>query len=1002
MKKDYTLKRYVLVCAMLMLSIITYAQTGSISGKVSDEKNETLPGASIAIKELAKATTTDAEGNFKIGGIPNGEYTVAVSFIGYQVSQRKVKITGDTQANFQLQPSSNALNEVVVIGYGTQRKRDLTGSVTAVTAEDFNKGTVSSPEQLITGKVAGVSITTNGGAPGAGSTIRIRGGASLNASNDPLIVIDGVPISNSTIAGSPNALSLINPNDIASMNILKDASAAAIYGSRASNGVILITTKKGTSGKPQLSFSSQNALSQLTKQADVLSADQFRDFVNQNANPELKALLGNANTNWQNEIYQTAVSTDNNLSVSGTTKKMPYRLSVGYLDQKGVLKTGALNRTSGALNLSPKLLNNKLKVDLNLKGSLSNTRFADEGAIGSAVSFDPTKPVYSGNNRFGGYYEWMDGAKPKQLATRNPLALLELNENNGKSRRSIGNIQLDYSLPFLPELHANLNVGYDISKGTGTKFVPEFAASKFERFTDPKNNTLKYSGENNVYEQRQENKLLEFYLNYVKDIKAISGRIDLVAGYAYQDFETKNFNFPDYTANGTLASTPNFAFDIPQNRLLSYYGRLNYSFKNKYLLTVTVRTDGSSRFNPEKRFSTFPSVALAWKVKEESFLATSNVVSDLKLRLGYGLTGQQEGIGNYDYISYYNLSENTARYQLGDTFYNMYRPGGYYNPRKWEQTATSNIGLDFGVLDNRITGNIDYYYKNTKDLLNMINQPAGTNFSNQIVANVGNMVNQGVEFAISAAAIKSKSLNWDLGFNITHNKNRITNLTLSPDPSFIGNREGGITGGTGQTVQINSVGSQRNSFYVYQQVYNEAGKPIDGVFVDRNNDGTFNEQDLYRYKSPDPKVFLGFNSSVNYKKWDAGFSARANFGNYAYNNVYSNTGITRNILNPIGVLNNGSTNVLESGISGSVNGDRSIISDYYVQNASFLRMDNINIGYAVGRLARNTADLRISANVQNAFVITKYKGLDPEIGNGIDNNSYPRPRMFVLGLNLIF
>jgi iron complex outermembrane receptor protein len=596
----------------------------------------------------------------------------------------------------------------------------------------------------------------------------------------------------------------------------------------------------------------------------------------------------------------------------------------------------------------------------------------------------------------------MDGAKPKQLATRNPLALLELNENNGKSRRSIGNIQLDYSLPFLPELHANLNVGYDISKGTGTKFVPEFAASKFERFTDPKNNTLKYSGENNVYEQRQENKLLEFYLNYVKDIKAISGRIDLVAGYAYQDFETKNFNFPDYTANGTLASTPNFAFDIPQNRLLSYYGRLNYSFKNKYLLTVTVRTDGSSRFNPEKRFSTFPSVALAWKVKEESFLATSNVVSDLKLRLGYGLTGQQEGIGNYDYISYYNLSENTARYQLGDTFYNMYRPGGYYNPRKWEQTATSNIGLDFGVLDNRITGNLDYYYKNTKDLLNMINQPAGTNFSNQIVANVGNMVNQGVEFAISAAAIKSKSLNWDLGFNITHNKNRITNLTLSPDPSFIGNREGGITGGTGQTVQINSVGSQRNSFYVYQQVYNEAGKPIDGVFVDRNNDGTFNEQDLYRYKSPDPKVFLGFNSSVNYKKWDAGFSARANFGNYAYNNVYSNTGITRNILNPIGVLNNGSTNVLESGISGSVNGDRSIISDYYVQNASFLRMDNINIGYAVGRLARNTADLRISANVQNAFVITKYKGLDPEIGNGIDNNSYPRPRMFVLGLNLIF
>ncbi len=1003
MKKDYTSRRYVLVCAMLMLSIITYAQTGSLSGKVSDEKNETLPGASIAIKELTKGTTTDAEGNFRIAGILNGDYTVVISFIGYQPFQKKVTITGDTQSNFQLLPSSNALSEVVVIGYGTQRKRDLTGAVTSVTAEDFNKGTVASPEQLITGKVAGVSITTNGGAPGAGSTIRIRGAASLTASNDPLIVIDGVPISNNGISGSPNALSLINPNDIASMSILKDASAAAIYGSRASNGVILITTKKGTSGKPSLSFSSQNSISRLTKQADVLSADQFRTFVNERGNAELKALLGSANTNWQDEIYQTATNTDNNLSFSGTTKKVPYRFSLGYLDQQGVLKTGSLNRTSGAINLTPRLLNNKLKVDLSLKGSLSNSRFANEGAIGSAVTFDPTKPVFDvGNNKFGGYYEWMDGANLKQLAPRNPLALLEQREDNGKAKRSIGNVQLDYSLPFLPELHANLNLGYDISKGTGRTFVPENAASRFERFTDPNDNTLKFSGDNNTYEQRQDNKLVEFYLNYVKDIKAISGRIDVVAGYAYQDFKTKNFNFPDYTANGTLVSTPNFAFNIPQNRLLSYYGRLNYAFKNKYLLTATIRTDGSSRFNPEKRFGTFPSVALAWKIKEETFLATSNVVSDLKLRLGYGLTGQQDIGSNYAYASYYNLSNSTAQYQLGDTFYNMYRPDGFNANRRWEQTLTSNIGLDFGLLSNRITGTLDYYFKKTDRLLNNINQPAGTNFSNREIFNVGNMENQGLEFTISTEAIKSKSLNWDIGFNITYNQNKITRLTLTPDPTSVGNLEGGISGGTGQTVQVNSVGSPRNSFYVYQQVYDQAGKPIDGVFVDRNTDGVFNEKDLYRYKSPDPKVFLGLNSTVSYKKWDAGFSARANFGNYAYNNVFSNTGITRNILNPIGVLNNGSTNVLESGISGSVNGDRSIISDYYVQNASFLRMDNINLGYAVGKLVKNTADLRISANVQNAFVITNYKGLDPEISNGIDNNFYPRPRMFVLGLNLIF
>ena len=964
-----------------------------------------MPGASIAIRELTKGTTTDADGNFRIAGIPNGDYTVVISFIGYQPLQKKVTITGDTQSNFQLLPSSNALSEVVVIGYGTQKKRDLTGSVTSVTAEDFNKGTVASPEQLITGKVAGVSITTNGGAPGAGSSIRIRGGASLNASNDPLIVIDGVPISNSTIAGSPNALSLINPNDIASMNILKDASATAIYGSRASNGVILITTKKGTSGKPVLSFNSQNSIARLPNQVDVLSADQFRTFVNESsvATPELKALLGSANTNWQDEIYQSATTTDNNLSFSGTTKKIPYRFSLGYLDQEGVLKTGSLNRTSGAINLTPRLLKNSLKVDLSLKGSLSNSRFAEEGAIGSAVTFDPTKPVYDeSNTKFGGYYLWMDGARPKQLAPRNPLALLEQRENNGKARRSIGNIQLDYSLPFLPELHANLNLGYDISKGSGTIFVPENAASGFERATDRIDNTIKYSGENNTYEERQDNKLIEFYLNYVKDIKAISGRLDVVAGYAYQDFKMKKFNFPDYAANGTLITTPNFAFDIPQNRLLSYYGRLNYAFKNKYLFTATVRTDGSSRFNPEKRFATFPSVALAWKIKDESFLATSTVVSDLKLRIGYGLTGQQEGIDNYSYISYYNLSDSKALYQLGDTFYNMYRPGGYYGPRRWEQTATSNIGLDFGLLNNRITGNLDYYFKKTEYLLNDINQPAGTNFSNRIVANVGDMENQGLEFAISTEAIKNNSLKWDIGFNITYNQNKITRLTLAPDPTFVGNPTGGITGGTGQNVQIHSVGSPRSSFNVYQQVYDQAGKPIDGVFVDRNNDGAFNDKDLYRYKSPDPKVFLGINSTVNYKKWDAGFSARANFGNYAYNNVFSNTGTVRNILNPIGVLNNGSTNVLESGISGSVNGERSILSDYYIQNASFFRMDNINLGYAVGKLAKNTADLRISANVQNAFVITNYKGLDPEITNGIDNNFYPRPRMFVLGLNLIF
>lgn len=996
MKQFYLAKSF-LLAFFVLISLSVFAQTGSISGKVLDETNQPLPGASVSVKGTDRQTSTDANGNFKLTGISSGNVSVVVKYIGYQEMEKSVNATGDVTVSFQLVPASTSLSEVVVIGYGSQRKKDLTGAVTSITAKDFNKGSIVSPEQLIMGKVAGVSITNNGGAPGAGSTIRIRGGASLSASNDPLYVIDGVPISNSGIAGAANPLSLINPNDIASINILKDASATAIYGSRASNGVILVITKKGTSGKPVLAFNSQFSAGQLVKPVDVLSADQFRTFVNEKANAGLKALLGTSSTDWQKEIYQTATTTDNNLSLTGSAKKVPYRVSVGYLNQNGILKTGNLERTSGALNLSPRLFKDRLKVDLNLKGALNNSRFANEGAIGSAVSFDPTQPVRINSNRFGGYYEWMDRANLKQLAPRNPLGLLEQRQDNGKAQRSIGNLQLDYSLPFLPELHANLNVGYDISKGTGTIFVPDSAASAYRRTPD-----ALHGGINNEYKQTQNNKLVEFYLNYVKDIKSIDSRLDVIAGYAYQDFTTKNFNFSDFAADNTVVTTQNFPFDQPQNRLLSYYGRVNYSLMNKYLITATVRTDGSSRFNPDTRFSTFPSVAFAWKLKEESFLKNVKAISDLKLRLGYGITGQQEGINNYDYISYYNLSNNTAQYQLGDTFYNMYRPGGYYYNRKWEQTATTNIGLDFGFADNRVTGSLDYYFKKTEDLLNAINQPAGTNFSNTIVANVGNMENQGVEFSINTQAVKSQNVNLDFGFNITYNKNTITNLTISPDPNYIGNAGGGISGGTGQTVQINSVGFQRNAFYVYQQVYDQAGKPIDGVFVDRNKDGIFNEKDLYHYKSPDPKVFLGFNSNLTYRKWNAGFSARANLGNYMYNNVYSSTGTTRNILNPIGVLNNGSINVLESGISGNVQPDRSIISDYYVQNASFLRMDNINLGYNFGNVIKNTASLRLSASVQNAFVITEYKGLDPEIGSGIDNNFYPRPRTFVLGLNVNF
>jgi TonB-dependent starch-binding outer membrane protein SusC len=793
-------------------------------------------------------------------------------------------------------------------------------------------------------------------------------------------------------------MSLINPNDIESMNILKDASATAIYGSRASNGVIIITTKKGRSGKPKFNFTTQNSISTLPKEADVLSPVEFRNYVNAHGTPAQIAIMGNANTDWQKEIYDNAFTTDNNLSVSGAYKFLPYRVSLGYLNQDGILKTGNLQRTSAAITLTPRLLDDHLKIDLNLKGSITHSRYADEGAIGTAVRFDPTQAVFSASKRFGGYFEWLDPSSTtglRDLAPLNPVGLLEQKEDKSDVHRSIGNIQFDYKLHFLPDLHVNLNLGYDVSKGEGTIYIPDSAASSYLRSPD-----AKHGGVNNQYKQNKSNTLLETYLNYVKDIRSIQSRIDAIAGYSYQDFLTTNYNFPDYTTDGFVISKPSFPLDKPENILISFYGRLNYSYKGKFLLTGTLRRDGSSRFSEDKRWGLFPSGAFAWRMKEEEFLRDSKTVSDLKLRLGYGETGQQEGIGNYDYIPRYALANQQAQYQFGNRFDSLYRPAGYNPNLKWEQTATYNVGLDFGFLNNRLTGSVDFYLKKTSDLLSVIDQPAGTNFSNKILANIGNMENRGVEFTVNAQLVRNADVTWDLGFNVTYNKNKITKLTFTNDPTFPGNLVGGIAGGVGSTAQIQSVGYPKNSFYVYQQIYDKSGKPIESLFEDRNRDGVINVDDLYRYKSPDPKAFLGAYSNVNWHKWSAGFSLRANIGNYMYNNRFSNTGVQRNIIDPLGFLANGSRNLLETNFTG--NGDQYLLSDYYVENASFLRMDYINIGYNAGNLINRHTNLRIGANVQNVFTVTKYKGVDPEVPGGIDNNFYPRPRIFSLSLGLDF
>jgi len=987
---SYFRGNWLLLMLLLITSYHSFAQENiTVSGVVKSAKdNLTLPGVSVKVKGANASTITDANGAFSIK-VKSLNATLVFNYLGFKAAE--VNLSGRSSITVALEEDSKALNEVVVVGYGTARKKDLTGSVVVVGAKDFQKGNMTSPEQLIAGKVPGVSITSNSGQPGAGSTIRIRGGASLNASNDPLIVIDGVPLENAPISGASNPLSFINPNDIESFTVLKDASATAIYGARASNGVIIITTKKGANDRFRLTFNSVNSASDVYKYVDVLTGDQIREIVNASDKNPLKARLGTENTNWQKEIYQTAFGTDNTLGFSGGLKKLPYRLSLGYQNQSGVLKTDNLQKTSLALALNPSFFDKHLSLNINLKGSAQRARFVNTAAIGSAVSFDPTQPITVNSPRFGGYFEHLNGTDLYNLQGRNPVGLLNQREDIGKPLRSIGNVQLDYKFHFLPELRVNVNAGYDIAKGKGTVYVTDSAAAEYQT-----------KGLNNHYQQNRTNTLFETYLNYAKDIKSIRSRVDATAGYSYNDYKTKFFNFASYNAKGEkLAnSDPAFPYDIPHYRLISVFGRLNYTLNDKYLLTATVRRDGSSRFGETNKYGIFPSVAVAWTVKNEPFFKDMNNLSALKLRVGYGVTGQQDGIRNYGYMPTYSLSENTTTYQFGNSYYQMYRPSGYVATIKWEETATSNIGIDYGFLNNRINGSIEYYYKKTKDLFANAPQAAGTNFSATAFQNIGNMENKGVEFSISAQPVKTKNFIWDAAFNITFNKNKITNLTLVPnDPNYIGAPNGSIASGVGgQYSQLDPVGGPKNTFYLLRQLYDQSGKPIDGVFEDINGDGAINLNDRYLSKSAMPKYFLGYTNNISYKKWSTSFVLRANLGNYLYNNNYSRMG-TFNQITGSAVVYNASANYLATGFKGS---DFQILSDYYLQNASFLKMDNFNVSYNAGKVFHDSANLQVSGIVQNVFVITKYKGIDPEVSNGVDNTLYPRPRIFSIGINLTY
>ena len=980
-------KRSISLVALFLIGCLQLlAQSHMIQGEVTDAQNgEPLIGATVMVEGEKSGTVTDFDGNFKLQ-VTSSAKKVKISYIGYV--DKIVEISD--RMNVKLESDSQILTDVVVIGYGTARKSDLTGSVATVSSKDFNKGLVSSPEQLINGKVSGVQIMSNSGSASAGSTIRVRGGASLNASNDPLIVLDGVPLEQGGISGnSSNFLSMINPADIESMTVLKDASSTAIYGSRASNGVIIITTKKGQQGAVKVNFNTTNSLQTRAQMVDMLSHDDFVNVINQYGTDNQKSLLGNANTDWNDEVYRTAFGTDNNLSVSGSIGKyLPFRVSAGYYNQSGLVRKDNVERWTGNVVLTPSFFQDHLKLTINAKGTLNNNSFNNSGAVWAAATFNPTLPVYSGNSNYGGYNEALDAdGYPVNAGVRNPRGLVDLYDSKSKVSRFIGSMDVDYKVHFLPELKLHATIGADYAKGDGTIYVPAYAAQAFNKDESLSGSDYKYGP------QKNENRLLTLYANYAKYFEDIKSNVDLTAGYDYQYWKSTTPLYYTLSAAGTTLSTVK-ASDY-RHVMLSYYGRVNYSFDGKYLLTATVRRDASSRFSKDTRWGTFPSVALGWTLTEEPWLKNQKVLSNLKLRASYGVTGQQEGIGNYNYLPVYTSSVTGAEALINGQYITTYRPEAYVENLKWETTTSWNFGLDFGFLNGRLGGAIDFYTRKTKDLLASVPTAAGTNFSKTILTNVGNVDSKGIEVSLNATPIQTKDWEWNLSYNFTWQNMKVKNLSLTKGGSQTNVKVGPSI--DAYQFQVLSEGYEPYMFYVYHQLYDpETGKPIEGAYADLNHDGEINDADLYRYHSPAPKYIMGLSTSLRYKQLTLGMSFRANIDNYVYNGMGMSTGAWETVSYNNSQLNNLNTSFLKTGFK-----TRQYLSDYYVENASFLKLDNLSLSYNVGKINK-WASLTVSAMVQNVFTITGYSGTDPEVPNGMDNSFYPRPRTYSLSLGLQF
>jgi len=960
---------------LLFLSIGIFAQQ-SVSGVITDSSGNLLPGVNVVIKGTNVGVSTDFDGNFQIEA-DNGQILV-FSYIGYQTLELTVN---GANLDVVMTESDSELDEVVVIGYGTVRKKDLTGAVDLVTEKDFAKGSVVSPQQLIRGKVAGVSIVSNSGAPGDDSNVLIRGIGSLNLNSNPLYVVDGVPLDSGGVAGSRSPLNAINPSDIEAISILKDASATAIYGSRAANGVVLITTKKGKTGDLKFNFSSRTSSFQPIDFVDVLNATQFKAAVGATKNADYIARLGNSDTNWQDEIYETAFAQNNSIAVSGGMFNMPFRASLGYTDQDGILMGDNFNRITGSLNIAPSFLDGDLRVNLNAKYVRSENDFANRGAIGSAVFFDPTKPIYGSPDVFGGYYTWTDSTGKKlALSPTNPLALLNLSDDESTVDRIISNIKLDYEIP-VDGLIATVNIGYDNSKGEGfnttDKNMPTDAAG--------------FNGSESIYSHETTNLLFDAYLNYSSEFG--DSNLSVTAGHSYQSFEYDNSSTdsvqylnPDGSIN-TGSSVTNSFIDTSKNVLLSYFGRLNYSYDEKYLLTATLRADASSKLPSSDRWGQFFSAALAWNLHNENF-GVDKVFDELKLRVGFGEVGNVNGLGDYNFLTRYVSSDSQSKYGFGSSFYSTYRPAPINKNLRWEVGQTANAGIDFRFSDIKLSGSVNAYIKKTNDLIATAVIDPFTNFGTTIDANIGDMENKGIEIELNSTLYESEDLKFDVSYNVSINDNEITRLDNEQNV-------GGI--GFGAFLQRHETGKSPYSYYVYKQIYDHKGRPIEGAYADLNGDGRINNDDRYFYKDPYADVLMGLNASVTYKNFDLSIASRASLGNYSSNRMAA-ASVENQIWN-LGRLSNVHSSYLDTGFL--YFSDKNAVSDHYIQNASFFKLDNVTLGWTIENVIDNNP-MRLYISADNLLTITDYDGIDPEITGGLDSNFYPRSRAVALGLDINF